>query len=150
VHSEGERRENKAVKVHGNHATCAWTAIEGMACRVRLRLGRRLRVRVSEAHGRRPRRRSMVVADHVKLAAVRAECLRSRTARRHWRRTGQAVRFPHVQAFAHVVANGENPQIVRAMPRCTNLTMLSQYTHGFKADKLEAQGAVLGKLVSGA
>ena len=48
------------------------------------------------------------------------------------------------------MANGENPQIVRAMPRCTNLTMLSQYTHGFKADKLEAQGAVLGKLVSGA
>jgi hypothetical protein len=33
------------------------------------------------------------------------------------------------------------------MLRWTNLNMLSQYTHGFKADKLEAQGAVLGKLV---
>jgi hypothetical protein len=41
------------------------------------------------------------------------------------------------------MANGENPQIVRAMLRWTNLNMLAHYTHGFKADKLEAQGAVL-------
>jgi hypothetical protein len=46
-----------------------------------------------------------------------------------------------------LVANGENPQIVRAMLRWTNLNMLAHYTHGFKADKLEAQGAVLRKLV---
>jgi integrase len=46
-----------------------------------------------------------------------------------------------------LMANGENPQIVRAMLRWTNLNMLSHYTHGFKADKLEAQGAVLGRLV---
>ena len=30
----------------------------------------------------------------------------------------------------------------RAMLRWTNLNMLVHYTHGFKADKLEAQGAV--------
>ncbi|MGA2417149.1 MAG: tyrosine-type recombinase/integrase [Candidatus Sulfotelmatobacter sp.] len=46
-----------------------------------------------------------------------------------------------------LMANDENPQIVRAMLRWTNLNMLSHYTHGFKADKLEAQGAVLEKLV---
>jgi hypothetical protein len=45
------------------------------------------------------------------------------------------------------MANGENPQIVRAMLRWTNLNMLAHYTHGFKADKLEAQGTVLEKLV---
>ena len=44
-------------------------------------------------------------------------------------------------------ANGENPQIVRAMLRWTNLNMLAHYAHGFKSDKLEAQGAVLDKLV---
>jgi hypothetical protein len=46
-----------------------------------------------------------------------------------------------------LMANSENPQIVRAMLRWTNLNMLAHYTHGFKADKLEAQGAVLKKLV---
>jgi integrase len=44
-----------------------------------------------------------------------------------------------------LMANGENPQIVRAMLRWTNLNMLAYYTHGFKADKLEAQGTVLEK-----
>jgi hypothetical protein len=33
------------------------------------------------------------------------------------------------------------------MLRWTNLNMLSHYTHGFKADKLEAQGAGLERLV---
>jgi len=45
------------------------------------------------------------------------------------------------------MANGENPQIVRAMLRWTNLNMLAHYTHGFKADKLEVQGAALKRLV---
>ena len=38
---------------------------------------------------------------------------------------------------------GENPQIVRAVLRWTNLNMLAHYTHGFRSDKLEALGAVL-------
>jgi hypothetical protein len=46
-----------------------------------------------------------------------------------------------------LMANGENPQIVRAMLRRTNLNMLAHYAHGFKSDKLEAQGADLDKLV---
>jgi hypothetical protein len=33
------------------------------------------------------------------------------------------------------------------MLRWTNLNMLAHYTHSFKADKLEAQGAVLKRLV---
>jgi hypothetical protein len=33
----------------------------------------------------------------------------------------------------------------RAMLRWTNLNMLVHYTHGVKADKLEAQGTVLKK-----
>jgi hypothetical protein len=40
----------------------------------------------------------------------------------------------------------ENPQIVRALLRWTNLNMLAHYAHGFKSDKLEAQGLVLAKL----
>jgi len=45
------------------------------------------------------------------------------------------------------MANDENPQMVRAMLRWTNLNMISHYTHGFKEDKLEVQGAVLEKSV---
>jgi len=37
--------------------------------------------------------------------------------------------------------------MVRAMLRWTNLNMISHYTHGFKGDKLEVQGAVLEKSV---
>jgi hypothetical protein len=46
-----------------------------------------------------------------------------------------------------VYGEWENPQTVRAMPRWTNLNMLAQYAHSFKSDKLEAQGAVLDRLV---
>jgi len=65
---------------------------------------------------------------------------------------GELVKRFGFHTFRHsltswLMANGENPQIVRAMLRWTNLNMLSQYTHGFKSDKLEAQGAVLEKLV---
>jgi hypothetical protein len=47
------------------------------------------------------------------------------------------------------MAYGERrePQIVRAMLGWTNFNMLAHYAHGFKSDKLEAQGAVLDKLV---
>ena len=46
-----------------------------------------------------------------------------------------------------LMANGKDPGIVRAMLRWANLNMLAHYTHGFKADKLEAQRTVLEKLV---
>jgi integrase len=64
---------------------------------------------------------------------------------------GELVKRFGFHTFRHsltswLMANGENSQIVRAMRRWTNLNMLAHYTHGFKADKLEAQGAVLKKL----
>jgi hypothetical protein len=55
--------------------------------------------------------------------------------------------YEYIELTSWLMANGENPQIVCAMLRWTNLNMLSQYAHGFKADKLEAQGTVLQKLV---
>ncbi|HYW39246.1 MAG TPA: tyrosine-type recombinase/integrase [Terriglobales bacterium] len=65
---------------------------------------------------------------------------------------GELVKRFGFHTFRHslrswLMANDENPQIVCAMLRWKNLNMLSHYTHGFKADKLEAQGAVLEKLV---
>jgi integrase len=100
--------------------------------------------------GRKPRRGSVVVADHVKPAAVRAGVIEVNDAKTYI--GGELAKRFGFHTFRHsltswLMANGENPQIVRAMLRWTNLNMLSQYTHGFKADKLEAQGAVLEKLV---
>ena len=100
--------------------------------------------------GRKPRRGSMVVADHLKPAAVRAEVIEVKDGKTYL--DGELVKRFGFHTFRHsltswLMANDENPQIVRAMLRWTNLNMLSQYTHGFKSDKLEAQGAVLGKLI---
>jgi integrase len=100
--------------------------------------------------GRKPRRGSMVVADHLKPAAVRAGVIEVKDGKTYM--GGELVKRFGFHTFRHsltswLMANGENPQIVRAMLRWTNLNMLSQYTHGFKSDKLEAQGAVLEKLV---
>jgi integrase len=100
--------------------------------------------------GREPRRGSMVVADHLKPAALRAGVIEVKEGNTYI--GGELVKQFGFHTFRHsltswLMANGENPQIVRAMLRWTNLNMLSHYTHGFKADKLEAQGAVLGKLV---
>jgi integrase len=100
--------------------------------------------------GRKPRRGSMVVADHLKPAAVRAGVVEVKNGKTYM--GGELVKRFGFHTFRHslsswLMANGENPQIVRAMLRWTNLNMLSQYTHSFKVDKLEAQGTVLEKLV---
>ena len=54
---------------------------------------------------------------------------------------GELVKRFGFHTFRHsptswLMAKDENPQIVRAMLRWTNLNMLGHYTHGFKADKL--------------
>jgi integrase len=100
--------------------------------------------------GHKPRRGSMVVADHLKPAAVRAGVIEVKDGKTYM--GGELVKRFGFHTFRHsltswLMANDENPQIVRAMLRWTNLNMLSHYTHGFKADKIEAQGAVLGRLV---
>jgi integrase len=92
----------------------------------------------------------MVVADHLKPAAVRAGVIEVKDGKTYI--GGELVKRFGFHTFRHsltswLMANDENPQIVRAMLRWTNLNMLSHYTHGFKSDKLEAQGAVLEKLV---
>lgn len=56
-------------------------------------------------------------------------------------------RFGFHSLTSWLMANSENPQIVRAILHWTNLNMPAHYAHGFKADKLEAQGAVLERLV---
>jgi len=100
--------------------------------------------------GRKPRCGSMVVESYLRPAAERAEVIEVRDRKAYI--DGEfAMRFGF-HTFRHsltswLMANGENPQIVRAMLRWTNLNMLAHYTHRFKADKLEAQGTVLEKLV---
>jgi len=100
--------------------------------------------------GRTPRYGSVVVEDYLRPAAVRAGVLEIKDGETFI--DGELVKRFGFHTFRHsltswLMANGENPQIVRAMLRWTNLNMLAQYTDGFKADKLEAQGAVLKKLV---
>ena len=100
--------------------------------------------------GRTPRYGSVVVEDYVRPAAVRAGVPEVKDGETFI--DGECVKRFGFHTFRHsltswLMANGENPQIVRAMLRWTNLNMLAHYTHGFKADKLEAQGAVLKKLV---
>ena len=100
--------------------------------------------------GRKPRCGSMVVESHLRPAAERAGVIETSDGKTHI--NGELVKRFGFHTFRHsltswLMANGENPQIVRAMLRWTNLNMLSHYTHSFQADKLEAQGAVLKKLV---
>jgi len=100
--------------------------------------------------GKTPRYGSVVVEDHLRPAAVRAGVLEMKEGKVYIE--GEFVKRFGFHTFRHsltswLMANSENPQIVRAMLRWTNLNMLAHYTHGFKADKLEAQGAVLKKLV---
>jgi len=92
----------------------------------------------------------MVVEDYLQPAAIRAGVLEVKDGKRYI--DGECVKRFGFHTFRHsltswLMANGENPQIVRAMLRWTNLNMLAHYAHGFKSDKLEAQGAVLDKLV---
>ena len=100
--------------------------------------------------GRTPRFGSVVVEDYLRPAAIRAEVLEINDGKIYI--DGDFVKRFGFHTFRHsltswLMANGENPQIVRAMLRWTNLNMLAHYTHGFKTDKLEAQGAVLKKLL---
>jgi integrase len=65
---------------------------------------------------------------------------------------GEEIKRFGFHSFRHsltswLMANGENPQVVRAMLRWTNLNMLAHYAHSFSTEKLAAQGAVLEKLV---
>ena len=100
--------------------------------------------------GRTPRFGSVVVEDYLRPAAIRAEVLEINDGKIYI--DGDFVKRFGFHTFRHsltswLMANGENPQIVRAMLRWTNLNTLAHYTHGFKTDKLEAQGAVLKKLL---
>ena len=100
--------------------------------------------------GRKPRLGSMVEQDYLQPAAIRAGVLEVKDGKRYI--DGEFVKRFGFHTFRHsltswLMANGENPQIVRAMLRWTNLNMLAHYAHGFKSDKLEAQGAVLDKLM---
>ena len=92
----------------------------------------------------------MVVEDYLRPAAIRTGVLEVKDGNRYI--DGEFVKRFGFHTFRHsltswLMANGENPQIVRAMLRWTNLNMLAHYANGFKSDKLEAQGAVLDKLV---
>jgi integrase len=100
--------------------------------------------------GRTARCGSVVVEDYLRPAAIRAEVLEIDDDKVYI--DGDLVKRFGFHTLRHsltswLMANGENPQIVRAMLRWTNLDILAHYTHRLKTDKLEAQGAVLKKLV---
>jgi integrase len=100
--------------------------------------------------GKKPRLGSMVEQDYLQPAAIRAGVLEVKDGKRYI--DGESVKRFGFHTFRHsltswLMANGEDPQIVRAMLRWTNFNMLAHYANGFKSDKLEAQGAVLNRLL---
>jgi integrase len=130
--------ENETLEVHGCPAETAYAGDDDYVFASR------------KTSGRTPRYGSVVVEDYLRPAATRAGVLEVKDGKVYI--DGELVKRFGFHTFRHsltswLMANGENPQIVRAMLRWTNLNMLAHYTHGFKADKLEAQGAVLKKLV---
>ena len=93
----------------------------------------------SRLDGRKPRIGSMVVEDYLQPAAIRAGVLEVKDGKRYI--DGEFVKRFGFHTFRHsltswLMANGGNPQIVRAMLRWTNFNMLAHYAHGFKSDKL--------------
>jgi integrase len=101
--------------------------------------------------GEKPRSGSMLVEDYLKPAAINAGIIKVENGKTY-DEDGELVKRFGFHSFRHsltswLMANGENPQVVRAMLRWTSLNMLWHYTHGFSEDKLEAQGAVLEKIV---
>jgi integrase len=101
--------------------------------------------------GEKPRSGSMLVEDYLRPAAVRAGVIRVENGKTYGEDGEEIERFGF-HSFRHsltswLMANGENPQVVRAMLRWTSLNMLAHYTHSFPNEKLEAQAAVLEKLV---
>jgi integrase len=104
----------------------------------------------AKLRGKKPRLGSMVEQDYLQPSAIRAGIVDVVNGKRYI--DGEIVKRFGFHTFRHsltswLMANGANPQMVRAMLRWTNLNMLAHYAHGFKSDKLEAQGAVLDKLV---
>ena len=89
----------------------------------------------------------MVVEDYLQPAAIRAGVVEVRGGRRYI--DGEFVKRFGFHTFRHSLAYGERGEspIVRAALGWTNLNRLAHYAHGFKSGKLEAQGAVLDKLV---
>jgi integrase len=101
--------------------------------------------------GEKPRSGSMLVEDYLKPAATRAGIIWVENGQMHGE-DGEVIKRFGFHSFRHsltswLMANGENPQVVRAMLRWTSLNMLWHYSHGFSKEKLEAQGTVLEKLV---
>jgi integrase len=100
--------------------------------------------------GDKPRCGSMVVEDYLRPAAKRAGIIEVKDGRTYV--DGEFAKRFGFHTFRHsltswLMSASENPQIVRAMLRWTNLNMLAHYAHSFQSDKLEAQGSVLAKLV---
>jgi len=101
--------------------------------------------------GEKPRSGSMLVEDYLRPAAISAGTIRVENGETYGE-DGEAIKRFGFHSFRHsltswLMANGENPQVVRAMLRWTSLNMLWHYSHGFSEEKLEAQGAVLEKIV---
>ncbi len=101
--------------------------------------------------GKKPRSGSMLVEDYLRPAAMAAGIIRVEQGKTY-DQDGELIKRFGFHSFRHsltswLMANGENPQVVRAMLRWTSLNMLWHYAHSFPLEKLQAQGAVLEKIV---
>jgi len=90
----------------------------------------------SKLDGGKPRIEAMVVEDYPQPAAMRSGVLEVKNGKRYI--DGEFVKRFEFHTFQYsltswLIANGGNPQIVRAMLRWTNLNLLAHYAHGFKS-----------------
>lgn len=133
--ADSARREDKAVKVLRYHSSSSRAVAQGLACRINSRAGRRFRVCQHQAERRYQQN---------ERGDNRGQ---GRQDLRRWR-IREAIRIPHLPALVdQLVSASENPQIVRAMLRWTNLNMPAHYAPQLSERQAEAQGSVLAKLV---
>jgi len=108
--------------------------------------------------GTKPRNGSMIIEHYLRPAALKAGVITVNEAGQTVDAQGEEIRRFGFHTFRHslasfLMAEGENPAVIRAMLRHAHLDMTMYYAHAQKQQKREAQGrmleAVLGERVLG-
>jgi integrase len=105
--------------------------------------------------GKKPRVGSMIVEDYLRPAAVAAGVIRVDEGRTFdpFDLEGNAIKRFGFHTFRHslasfLMAEGENPAVIQATLRHTQLDMTMYYSHARKQQKRHAQGMVLEAIMS--
>ena len=98
--------------------------------------------------GRKPRVGSMIVEDHLRPAAIKAEVISVSEDGQVRDKEGNVARRFGFHTFRHslasfLMAEGENPAVIQATLRHTSLDMTMYYSHARKQQTRDAQGMVL-------